>query len=103
LGVTPNPNIQQPLALVKEKDCTDNKIQPNEYAELPLNISTGEKPSLKFIPQGIYKYQGLDNLPPYALYDDGVPVNKNVEINFCPTGEKQTVKRIRLSVEMVNQ
>jgi hypothetical protein len=103
-GVSQNTNIQEPLALVKEKNCTGNAIQPNEYAELPLNISTGEKPSLKFIPQGIYKYQGLDKLPPiYALYDDDFPVNKNAEINFCSTGEKQTVKRIRLSVEMVNQ
>ncbi len=102
-GVTQNPNIQQSLTLVREKDCTGNQIQPTEYAELPLNISTGEKSSLKFIPQGIYKYQGLDKLPIiYALHDDGVPVEKNVDINFCPTGEKQTVKRIRLSVEMVN-
>ncbi|TBR60577.1 hypothetical protein B4U84_06895 [Westiellopsis prolifica IICB1] len=102
-GVTQNPNIQQSLTLVREKDCTGNQIQPTEYAELPINISTGEKSSLKFIPQGIYKYQGLDKLPIiYALHDDGVPVEKNFDINFCPTGEKQTVKRIRLSVEMVN-
>ncbi len=59
---------------------------------------------MKFIPQGIYKYQGLDQLPTiYTLKDDSVPVNKNAEINFCPIGETQTVKRIRLSVEMVNQ
>ncbi|MCP6762719.1 MAG: hypothetical protein NHB32_29065 [Fischerella sp. CENA71] len=103
-GITQNPNIQQSLALVKEKDCADNKIQPDEYAELPIKISQGEKPRLKFIPQGKYKYQGLDTLPIiYALHADGVPVNKNAEINFCPTGETQTVKTIRLSVEMVNR
>ncbi|MFB2771396.1 hypothetical protein ACE1AT_19225 [Pelatocladus sp. BLCC-F211] len=102
-GVTQNPNIQQSLALVREKDCTGNKIQPNEYAELPIKITAGEKPSLKFIPQGIYKYQGLDKLPLiYALHDDGVPVDKNAEINFCSTGEQPTVQRIRLSVEMIN-
>ncbi len=86
-GVTQNPSIQQPLALVKEKNCAGNKIQPNEYAEIPINISTGEQSSLKFIPEGIYKYQGLDKLPIiYTLNDDGVRVNKNAEINFCPTG-----------------
>ncbi|BAZ69750.1 hypothetical protein NIES4106_45280 [Fischerella sp. NIES-4106] len=103
-GVTQNPNIQQSLVLVRKKDCVGNEIQPNEYAELPIKISIGEKPSLKFIPQGKYKYQGLDKLPLiYELHDDGVPVNKDAEINFCPTGETQTVKRIRLSVEMVNR